>query len=393
VSPWPLPLRPEIASLEESRITEVWELGLGRDDIIPLWVGEGDLPTPGFIGDAAVRALQEGKTFYTHKRGIPELRQAIVDYTNGLYGSAVELEQVTLTSSGMIGVALALQAILNPGEAVAVVTPIWPNILAAVKVAGGQVRQVPLDERPDGGFRLDLAKLEAALDGNTRALFVNSPGNPTGWVMPGEEVRAAFELCRRKGVWMISDEVYARFCYETPETGYIAPSFLEWATPEDPLIVVNSFSKTWAMTGWRMGWLTHPPSLGTTFNRTIEYLTSGAPNFLQYGCLAAITQGEPFVAEMVDRCRRGAELVHAALAPLESVRLALPAGGFYAFFAVEGMDDSLAGAKRLLEEAGVGLAPGSAFGPAGEGHFRLCIANSEATLKEALARLVPALGG
>lgn len=391
-SAFPAPLRPGIEALETSKIQQVWELGFGRPDLIPLWVGESDLPTPDFICDAAIAALKDGQTFYTHKRGLPELCQALADSSNRLYGSRVAAEQVTVTSSGMNGIMLALQSFVKPGDKVAVVTPIWPNILSAVEIVGGQVQPVPLDNLPDGGFRLDLDRLEAALDERTCALFIASPGNPTGWVMTPQEQRAVLELCRRRRIWLIADEVYARFIFEGPgkERG-VAPSFLEISEPEDPLIAIGSFSKAWAMTGWRLGWLIHPPSMAETFDRLIEFNTSGAQAFLQQGCLAALRDGEPFVADMVERCRRGGELVFQGLSALPRVRIARPQGAFYAFFGVEGMSDSLAFAKRVLQQTGVGLTPGAAFGPGGEGHLRLCFASSTSRLSQALERLEPLL--
>ncbi len=384
---FPAPLRPEIESLETSGIAQVFALGFGREDLIPLWVGEGDLSTPAFIAEAASRALAEGHTFYTHKRGLPDLRRALTDYTNNLYGSAVDIAQVSVTSSGMNAITLVLQTMVRPGDKVAVVTPIWPNILSAVRIAGGVVAPLTLEPLPEGGFRLDLDRLTAALDDGVRALFIASPGNPTGWIMEPDEQQAVLELCRRRRVWLIADEVYARFTYDQPH----APSFLEWARPEDPLIVVNSFSKAWAMTGWRLGWLIHPASLAPTFDRLIEFNTSGAQAFLQHGCIAAVREGEPFVAEMVERCRVGGELVFQRLAALPKVRLARPRGAFYAFFAVEGLTDSLGFAKEILERTSVGLAPGAAFGPGGEGHMRLCFASGSARLAEAMDRLTPVL--
>jgi len=390
ISPaFPAPLRPEIESLETSKILQVWSLGFGREDLIPLWVGEGDRPTPDFICEAAVAALRDGQTFYTHKRGLPELRQALADYTNGLYGTTVAVERLTVTSSGMNGIMLTLQTIVKPGDNVVVVTPIWPNILSAVEIAGGLVRPVELEARPEGGFRFDLQRLEDAIDARTCAIFIASPGNPTGWVMTPEEQRAVLDLCRARRLWLIADG----FIYDGMAEGRrAAPSFLEISEPEDPLVVVGSFSKTWAMTGWRLGWLIHPPSLADNFDRLIEFNTSGAQAFLQQGCLAAIRDGESYVADNVARCRQGGELVFQRLSGFSRVRIARPQGAFYAFFAVEGMADSLDFAKQVLLETGVGLTPGSAFGPGGEGHLRLCFASSTERLSEALDRLQPLLG-
>lgn len=383
----PAPLRPAVEALGVSGIQRVFDRGIGRDDVIGLWVGESDLPTPRFICEATEQALREGRTFYTHKRGLPELRQALADYSARLYGIAPDAERVTVTSSGMTGIVNVLQAILSPGEKVAVICPVWPNVMAAVEMAGGILVPVPLDDRPDGGFSLDLDRLAAALDDGTRAVFVASPGNPTGWMMEPQEQAALLALCRGRGIWVIADEVYHRFTYDRPH----APSFAEQAGPEDALICVNSFSKAWAMTGWRMGWLLHPPSLGETLGKLIEYTTSGAPPFLQAGCLAAVTEGEGFVAEMVERCRTGGEIVFQGLSDLPGVTLARPQAAFYSFIRIEGLRDSQALCFRLLEETRVGLAPGSAFGPGGEGHLRLCFASSPERLSSALERLRPFL--
>jgi aspartate aminotransferase len=387
-----LPLAPAVEELEISRIAQVFELGFGREKLIPLWVGEGDLPTPAFICDAANAAMRAGKTFYTQKRGIPELRQTIADYTNTLYGTKIEAHRSVVTSSGMNGIMLALQAILSPGDNVVVVSPIWPNIVSSIRIVGGVDKPVCLDALPDGGFSLDLSRLAAAIDARTRAIFIASPGNPTGWVMGAEQQRQVLDLCRARGLWMLADEAYARFIYDMPPGNRIAaPSFMEVASPDDPLIVINTFSKTWAMTGWRMGWLTVPASFSPVLDKLIEFNTSGAPHFLQYACITAIRDGEPFIAKMVARCRRGGALVYERLSAVPGVRIAQPRGSFYSFFAIDGLSDSLAYAKRILNETDVGLAPGSAFGPGGEGYMRLCFASSEDKLTQALDRLVPVL--
>ena len=390
----PAPLRPEIASLETSKIQQIFDLGLGREGLIPLWVGEGDQSTPAFICEAANAAMKAGHTFYTYKHGIPELREAIAAYTNGLYGIDCAAERVSVTCSGMSGIMMVLQATVDAGDNVVVVTPVWPNVMSAIQIAGGTVRAVRLDDLPEGGFSLDLDRLRDAVDDNTRAIFIASPGNPTGWVMSTGEQRAVLELCRARRIWMIADEVYARFIFDGAETGRkAAPSFLDIIEPEDPVIVVNSFSKAWAMTGWRMGWLITPPSFIETLGRLIEFNTSGSPHFLQYGCLTAIRDGEDFVHETVERCRRGGEVVYQRLAALPNIHMAKPQGAFYAFFRVEGLRDSMAFAKRILEETNVGLSPGSAFGPGGEGHMRLCFASSAERLSLAMDRLEPVLSG
>jgi len=288
----------------------------------------------------------------------------------------------------MNAIMLTLQAILAPGANLVVPTPVWPNIISAARIAGGEVKTVAMTALPEGGFQLDLERLFAACDDRTAAIFLVSPSNPTGWVITEAEQRAVLEFCRRRGIWLIADEVYHRFVYDPARfPGGVAPSFLQLADPEDPLVVVNSFSKAWCMTGWRQGWLIHPASLGPVIGNLIEYNTSGGQSFLQLACLAAMTEGEPFVESLVARCSQAAELVYQGLAAFPRVSLARPAGAFYSFFRVEGVDDSLAFAKRLLTETGVGLAPGAAFGPGGEGHLRLCFAGAPDRLGKALERL------
>ena len=383
----PLPLRPEVEGLEGSKILEVWRLGFGRSDLIPLWVGEGDQPTPDFIGRAAVQALHNGHTTYTHKRGWPDLRAALADYAERHYGVRPVDEAISVTSAGMNAIALIMQAIVRPGDEVVVVSPIWPNAPAAARIAGAQVVPVDLDPLPEGGFNLDMEKLASACTSATRAIFVASPSNPTGWMMEREQQRQLLDLCRARGIWLIADEVYHRFVYDRA----VAPSFLAIGEPEDPLFIVHSFSKSWAMTGWRLGWMYHPPSMAPVFEGLIEFSTSGAPNFLQAGALAALREGEAFAAEITASCATGAEIVHGHLAGLPRVTIAKPQASFYAFFAVEGMRDSLAFAKQILNETGVGLAPGSAFGDGGEGFLRLCFASSHERLEMAMQRLQPVL--
>jgi len=377
------PLRDSVSRLAPSQIVELWEMGHGRDDVIALWVGEGDLPTPKFIMDRAHEALLAGNCFYSAKRGLPVLRHALVAYHQRHFGVALDSERVTVTASGMNAIMMALQATLSQGDNMVTLTPCWPNIFGAAAILGVETRSVPFGKGPDGGQKLDLDALFAACDDKTRAIFVVSPSNPTGWVIDPAEQQAILAFCRTRGIWLLADEVYHRFVYDRA----VAPSFLEIAEPDDPLLVVNSFSKTWAMTGWRMGWLIHPVQLGPLIDSLIEYNTSGTQSFIHLACVAALEDGEAFVQENVARSARGGALVYEALRQLPNVRIAPPQGAFYSFFAVEGLRDSLAFCKDLLERSQVGLAPGSAFGAGGEGHIRLCFATSEERLAEALERL------
>jgi aspartate aminotransferase len=376
-----------IAGMSETPITEVAMSVFGDPDVVPLWFGEGDLVTPEFVREAAAKGLHDGDTFYTWQRGIPELRAALSAYTERLYGIKCPVDRLTATTGGMQAILLTCQLLLDPGDNVVIVSPIWPNITSAVKLVRGEPRYVALDRRPDGGWKLDLQKLFDTVDDRTRAIFVNSPGNPTGWTMSSEEQHALLDFARKSGVWIMADEVYARLIYTRP----VAPSFLELAGPDDPLIVLNSFSKPWAMTGWRIGWLTHPAQLGDDFAKLVQINTSGVPAFLQRGAIAALEKGDSFIAEMVERCRAGGELVFQRLSALPQVKVARPEAAFYAFFSVDGVKDTMAFCKKLAKEYKVGLAPGEAFGPGGQGNVRLCFASGAERLSKGLDRIEAAV--
>ena len=385
-------MRDAIRDLPASRIAEISALGMGDPAVIPLWYGEGDLPTPDFIGAAATAALAAGHTFYTYKAGLPELRSAIADYLTGLYARPTGAERVVVSSSGMNALMLVAQALIDPGDNLVIIAPIWPNIAAAVSIMGGEPRLVALDPVAGGGWRLDVERLFAACDDRTRAIFVNSPSNPTGWVISAAEIETLLAFARRRGLWLIGDEVYGRIVYGNRP----APSFLDQAEPEDRLIVVNSFSKNWAMTGWRLGWMTIPADLLPVMEKLVEFNTSGSPTFLQHAGIVAIREGEPFIARFVARCRvarcRAArDVAIDALQACRRVEVARPEGAFYAFFRVDGITDSLAFAKEALARTKVGLAPGSAFGPMGEGYLRLCFARDPQLVAEAVDRLRPLL--
>ena len=375
-------IRTAIATMENQRIGEVARLGLGDPNVIPLWFGESDLVTPAFIRDAAKRALDDGRTFYVNKRGIPELRQAIQDYLRQVYGIALDPERLTVTGSGMTAIMIAVETLIDNGDNVVSVSPVWPNISYAVETMGGQFRHVRLRQDADR-WRLDLDRLFDACDERTKAFFISSPGNPTGWLMEPEEQQAVLEFARKRGIWIIADEVYHRIVYDRP----VAPSFLQIAEPEDQVYAVHSFSKTWAMTGWRLGFLVHPADLGDRMGDLSGINNTGATSFVQHAGVAAIRDGEPFVAEMVERCRRGRDLIWQQLGSMPRVRMSRPEAAFYAFFAVDGVADDLEFARRMVREAGGGVAPGTAFGRGNEGYLRLCFASSEARLSEAMDRM------
>ncbi len=381
-------IRPMAASLPESGIMAVVNYGGEKSGLIPLWAGEGDLPTPNFISEAAIQALREGRTFYTYQRGIPPLRQAVADYLRRHFHTDVDPERVIITGSGMQEIMQTVQALVGPGDEVVAVSPVWPNIFAAVRMQDAVVRTVTLTCEANA-WHLDLDRLFDACGPKTKALFINTPGNPTGWIMDTDDMIRVRDFARQHGLWIIADEVYAQFVYDRPRV----TSFLELMAPEEKLIITNTFSKNWSMTGWRVGWVVTPRSkaLGQVFENLVQYNTSGVAEFLQHGCLKAISDGDAYLQRMVERCQQGRDIVCERLSEVPEVQLIPPQGTFYLFFRMEGESDSMAFAKRLVDEANVGLAPGSAFGPGGEGFIRLCYACSHDTLRTGMDRLVSAL--
>jgi aspartate/methionine/tyrosine aminotransferase len=381
-------LRPEARDAPESGIVAVFNYGRGRAGLIPLWAGEGDLPTPSFICEAAVKSLAAGETFYTYQRGIPELRDALAGYHARTYGRSFDPERFFITGSGMMAIETAVRMAVGGGDEVIVPTPTWPNILASVGVAGGAAKPVAMRLGNDG-WRLDLDELFDAVGPRTRAMFLNSPSNPTGWTASKDELRALLAFARDRGLWIIADEVYHRFYYDGPRS----PSFYDVADAEDPVIYVNTFSKNWAMTGWRIGWIMAHPALGPVIENLVQYATSGVAPFMQRAACVALERGESFAAHQVARARAGREIVCNALAATGRCRFAMPDGAFYLFFAVSGETDTRRLALRLIDQAGVGLAPGTAFGAGGEGFVRLCFARNAAELETAARRLAAALAG
>lgn len=383
----PSPLRPEILGLRPNGIGAVSSKALGDPDIIPLWFGESDLPTPDFIRDAAKRALDEGRTFYTFVRGLPALREGIARWASRQSGRNINPERVTSPGSAMLCIHITLQCLVRPGDNVVIVSPMWPNIFQAVMGMGAVPRFVRLDGGAQGEpWRLDLQRLFDSVDARTRALFIASPSNPTGWIMSRAEQEAILAFARERGIAIISDEVYTPLVYETP-----APSFAALAEDDDNVFVINGFSKAWAMTGWRIGWVIHPAHLGTQMHELAAYNNSGSTTFAQYGAVEAITRGDAFLNAMVERCREGRDIVGRFIAGQNRMSWSRPPGAFYGFIAVEGMTDSIGFAQRLVAEAKVGVAPGIAFGLPedrdNDRFIRICFAQSPARLSEAMDRI------
>lgn len=377
--------RAQIASLMPSRIREIANAGMGRSDIVAFWFGEGDEATPAPIREAAAASLSAGQTFYTQNLGRPALREGIARYVSDLHGIDVGSDRIAVTGSGVSAIMLVAQMLVSPGDRVVMVTPIWPNISEIPRILGGEVERVPLVVR-NGRWSLDLDRLLAALTPETQVLIVNSPSNPTGWCITKEEQQALLEHCRRHGIWIIADDVYERLVYARP--GAVAPSFLALAEPDDRLISVNSFSKAWSMTGWRIGWIVAPSALMDDFAKVVEYNTSCVSDFVQQGALAALEPANASVTDnLVVRFGESRRLLLDGLRAMPGVEAPEADGAMYAFFRIAGREDDMALAKALVAEAGLGLAPGSAFGPEGQGWLRWCFASRPERIADGLDRL------
>ncbi len=387
-------MRSTIAQLPGSQIRDVANAGLGRPDVLAFWFGESDEVTPAEVRRAAADALLRGETFYSHNLGLAELREALRSYTAGLHGDPGP-DRIAVTSSGVTALMTAMQLLVDAGDEVVVVVPVWPNLPAQPAILGAKVTRVPLAPDATGAWRLDLDRLLAAVTPATRVLLLNAPNNPTGWTLQRAEQQALLAHCRRTGTWIVADEVYDRVWFGGGRT---APSFSDVSLPDDRLIVVHSFSKSFLMTGWRLGWLLLPVGHLDAVGKLIEFNSSCAPVFVQRGGLQALAMADSFVPPLVARLQAGRDVLCPALAALPGVQAATPEGGMYAWFRVQGSGgapagDSLAFAKHLVADHGLGLAPGAAFGPEGEGWLRWCFASQDtARLLAGVGRLKAALG-
>jgi len=379
-------LRHSLDPLPASRIREVANAAIGRDDVLKFWFGEGDLPTPAFIRDAAKAALDEGETFYNHNLGIADLRQAIAGYVDRLHrpAVAVDADRICVTSSGVSALSLVAQSLFDPGDRVAIVTPVWPNVTAQPLIVGAEVVRVPLSCTA-GRWTLDLERLLDAAAPGTKSVIVNSPNNPTGWVMPQADWNTLLAHCRRHGIWLVADDAYERLAFDGAAH---APGVLSQVDSDERFISANTFSKSWTMTGFRLGWLVAPRGFIAGFAKMVEFNTSCAPTFIQRAGIAAIERGDALIAETRARLQDSRDTLVTQLSRLPGVECAPPDGAMYLFFRITcRSDDSLACAKRLVTEAGLGLAPGIAFGPEGEGYLRWCFAAQRRLIDDGVARL------
>lgn len=376
-------ISPIVRGITANKICDIADLARDDPEVIKLWIGEGDLPTPDFIKQAAWKALQNGHTRYTYALGVPELRKAIARYHKRHWDVDVSYERISVTAGGNQAIVQAIQSLFSEGEELIIPTPAWPNSMEIAKITHAKVVEVPMKNRANGEFYLELDDIANAITPKTKAVMINSPSNPTGWEMPWEDMVKLSEILKERDLFLISDEVYNHFVYDKK----ISPSFLELYKPDEKLLLTNTFSKNWSMTGWRAGWIIFPVGMEACFDNLSQYATTSIATFIQHACIDALDHGDDFIRKQVARCKRSRDILYEGLSAMDNVSVACPKGSFYMLFKPKSSLPSFELAEKILREAKVGLAPGIAFTEAGEGYLRLCFAIDEDLAKEALARL------
>jgi aspartate aminotransferase len=380
-------LAESVLNVPHSRIRELAEVAMSMDGVLRLYFGESNLPTPDYIKQAAVQALADGYTFYTENAGLPSLRRAIAGQYQKWHG--VELDpqsEIVITASGVQALNVSLRAMVDPGDEALVLTPAWPNGSSILAMANAVVKQIPHPLCGDR-YRVDFDALEAAVGPRTRLVLYTSPSNPLGWVATDEEQQRLLDFCRRRGLWLLADEVYDRLYYAGARLGEPLPSILRKATRDDAVVIVHSFSKSYCMTGWRVGWLIARRDLGLKATQLNEFIISHAPTFAQKAAEIALERGEAELVSMLGRLKENRDFCLHALRGMPGVTIPEPDGAFYLFPKIDGLTDSFEFCRRLLMETKVGLAPGVAFGAGGEGSVRICYAADRTILEPAMERL------
>ncbi len=375
-------LSPRARNLTVSEIRKMFGLADAMENVLRLEAGEPDFDTPAHIREAAQRAIAEGKTHYTSSKGTLELREAIAEKLKR--ENDVEADPVTeiIVSNGGVGALIGtILALVGEGDQVIVSDPAWAVYRPQIQLAQGEAVGVKVSE--EDGFELDPQKVEEAVTERTKLLIINTPANPTGCVMDQDTLFALGKLACERDFYIITDEVYEKILYDGAE-------HFSLASVEDfknRVVTINSASKTYAMTGWRVGYAAGPENIMEGVKRIQEPFTSCPNSIAQEAAVAALRGPQGPVEEMVARYSERRELVMETLAKIPGITCAEPRGSFYAFVNVKSLNTpSTELAKQLLEEEKVCMVPGSGFGPAGEGYLRLSYATSETVLKEALAR-------
>jgi len=377
----------------QSRIRELADIAMKMEGVLRLYFGESNIPTPDYIKRAASKALEEGYTFYTENAGLPGLRQDLALYYRRVQRVELDpLSEIVVTGSGVQALNVGIRCVLNPGDEALVLTPAWPNASANIMMDNATLVEIPLLLGGDR-YTIDFDALKTAITPRTRLVVYTSPSNPLGWVATETEQEELLEFARRHDLWLLADEVYDRLYYRASELGVAAPSILRKANREDAVIVAQSFSKTYCMTGWRIGWLVGRRDIGEKATQLNEYIISHAASFVQRAAQTALTHGEEELKRMLVRLKGNRDFCLAALRQMPRVTVPSPDGAFYLFPKIDELKDSFSFCRKLLEEARVGLAPGVAFGAGGEGSVRICYAADREILEQAMERLARFLSG
>jgi aspartate aminotransferase len=383
----PAQIAASVVNVPHSRIRELAEVAMSMDGVLKLYFGESNLPTPEYIKQAAARAMADGFTYYTENAGLPSLRRAIAAHYEKFHGVGLDpTSEVVVTTSGVQALNVSIRSLLDPGDDAIVLTPAWPNGSSIVAMANARVIQIAHPLNGDR-YEIDFDALEAAVTPRTRMLLYTSPSNPLGWVATENDQRRLLEFSRRHGIWLLADEVYDRLFYASAKLGTPVPSILRMATREDAVAVVHSFSKTYCMTGWRLGWLVARADLGRKATQLNEFIISHAPTFTQKAAETALAEGEAELLTMLSRLKDNRDYCLSRMRKMPHLTVPEPEGAFYLFPRVNGLRDSFALCKDLLETTKVGLAPGVAFGAGGEGSIRICYAADMSILEPAMQRL------
>ena len=376
-------IRKAIKSLKSSPIRNIANSVIGEKNIIPLYFGETDLATPSFISKAMKNALDEGHTFYSANQGISELIQTISKYSSSLHKKTISSSRIMITSAGMNALMITAEALINPKDKVICITPVWPNFMRCIEIMGGNIIEIPLLHlQKENIWKLNLEEIKKNIK-DAKAIYINTPNNPTGWVMNRQEQIEIIELCRKEKIWIISDEVYERIIYDRK----VAPSFLDISKDDDLLIVVNSFSKSWAMTGWRLGWMTVPEGLINIFEKLNEFNVASPSSPAQHAGIVAINDGEKFIEKMIHDLKISRSIALKNLNNFSRVIFPYSDAAFYAYFKIKDVSDSEKFCFDTLSMTGVGLAPGTSFGNGGDSWIRICYAKSPDLLNKAFEKL------
>ncbi|HIJ54843.1 MAG TPA: pyridoxal phosphate-dependent aminotransferase [Deltaproteobacteria bacterium] len=379
-----IPLARNLSTVAPSRIREIADIAFTMDGVFKLHFGESDMPTPAYIKEAAFQAMNEGYTFYSENAGLLSLRKAIARKYSDLHDVKVDPEtEIVITASGVQALNVSIRCVIDPGDEAIILSPNWPNATSIVSLYGGRPIEIPYTSNRSR-FEIDFDAIASAVTPKTRLLVYTSPSNPLGWVANPSEQQSLLDFCRKHRLWLLADEVYERFYYAGP----VAPSILKICSRDDAVIVVHSFSKSYCMTGWRLGWMVARSDLIHKASQLNEFIVSHAPSMIQRAGEIALEKGEKDIESMKDSIQERVNFCFKALSSIESVSLPQPEGAFYLFPRIEGVTDSFSFALSLLKETKVSLAPGVAFGNGGEGAVRICCAADLSVLEPAMERFV-----